>query len=271
MSDLVATDIDGTLLRSDGTVSARSREAIEAVEESGGIFILVTGRPPRWLAPITEQVDHRGLAICANGGIVLDLHTSTVVHVDAFADETGLEVLQRLRAMDPTLAFGVEWADGFAHEGTYPRGVRKSELARGAAQDVDSIEELFARPVVKLLARSPERASLEALAERATAELGDRATITWSSVGLLEVSAPGVTKASALRRFAEGHGLDASAVTAFGDMPNDLPMLEWAGHGVAVSNAHPLVLDLADEVTASNDEDGVALVIERLLAQQPAT
>ena len=270
MSDIVATDIDGTLLRSDGTVSTRSREAIEAVEESGRTFILVTGRPPRWLAPITEQVAHRGLAICANGGIVLDLHTDTVVHVDAFPDQAGMEVLQRLRAMDPTLAFGVEWADGFAHEGTYPRGVRKSELARGAAQDVDTIEDLFARPVVKLLARSPERADLEALAHRAIADLGDRATITWSNVGLLEISAPGITKASALRRFAEGHDRDAGAVTAFGDMPNDLPMLEWAGHGVAVANAHPLVLDLADEVTGTNDEDGVAIVIERLLNGQPA-
>lgn len=264
---LIATDIDGTLLRSDGTVSDRARRAIADVEDSGRLFVLVTGRPPRWLRPITEQVAHRGLAICANGGIVMDLHTEEVVRVDAFPDGVGLDVLNRLRAMDDTLTFGVEWADGFAHEASYPRGTRSSELARGAAQDVGHVDELFARPVVKVLARAQDRGrlALDELAERAIAEIGELATVTWSSVGLLEVSAPAVTKAAALHRFAEDHGLGAEDVLAFGDMPNDLPMIEWAGHGVAVANAHQMVREVADEVTDSNDDDGVAKVIERVL------
>lgn len=264
-ADLVASDIDGTLLRSDGTISDRTKEAIAAVEDSGRPFILVTGRPPRWLAPITEQVDHRGLAICANGGVVIDLHTDEVVRVDAFAPEVGLEVLQRLRAMAPDLAFGVEWADGFAHERAYPRGVRKSELARGASQDVDHVEALFERPVVKLLARAPDAGDLDGLARKAIAELQGLATVTWSSTSLLEISASDVTKAAALKRFADSHEIDHDTVVAFGDMPNDLPMLAWAGHGVAVANAHELVLEAADEVTDDNDADGVAKVIERLL------
>ena len=265
MGHLIASDIDGTLLRSDGTISDRTRAAVAALEEAGHLFILVTGRPPRWLQPIREVLDHRGLAICANGGVVLDLHTNEVVEVQAMPDGVGMDVLTRLRAMDPSLVFGVEWADGFAHEQAYPKGIRRSELARGAAQDVASVEDLFDRPVVKLLARSAARRDLDGLATEAMAEIGDAATVTWSSVSLLEVSAAGVTKAAALERFAAEHDHDADDVTAFGDMPNDLAMLRWAGHGVAVANAHDLVLAEADEVTASNDEDGVATVIERLL------
>ncbi len=266
MGHLIASDIDGTLLRSDGTISDRTRDAIATLEDTGNLFILVTGRPPRWLQPIREILDHRGLAICANGGVVLDLHTNTVVDVHAMPDGLGLEVLQMLRRLDPSLVFGVEWADGFAHEQAYPKGIRRSELARGAAQDVPRVEDLFARPVVKLLARSADRDDLDGLAVEAMDLIGDTATVTWSSTSLLEVSAAGVTKAAALATFADQHGRGADDVTAFGDMPNDLAMLRWAGHGVAVANAHQLVLEEADEVTATNDDDGVAVVIERLLA-----
>jgi len=72
-----------------------------------------------------------------------------------------------------------------------------------------------------------------------------------------------VTKASGLAALAAEHGVEPGEVVAFGDMPNDLPMLAWAGHAVAVANAHPEVLAAADEVTAGNDADGVALVLER--------
>jgi hydroxymethylpyrimidine pyrophosphatase-like HAD family hydrolase len=81
----------------------------------------------------------------------------------------------------------------------------------------------------------------------------------------MEISASGVSKAVALSRLADELGVPADEVVAFGDMPNDVPMLGWAGHAVAVANAHPDVLAAADEITASNDDDGVAQVIERLL------
>ena len=81
---------------------------------------------------------------------------------------------------------------------------------------------------------------------------------TWSVDGLVEISAAGVTKAAALARVCDRLGIDAADVVAFGDMPNDLALLAWAGTSYAVSNAHPSVLAAADHVTASNDEDGVA-------------
>lgn len=265
MVKLVASDIDGTLLRSDGTISPRTRRAVAAAEDAGLIFVLVTGRPPRWLAPVRDQMDHRGLAICANGALVVDLHTDEVVGVNAFDTTTGPEVLAALRDVGDDLAFGVEWPDGFGHEQGYVRGVRKSELVADAAVAVTEDEEFFARPVVKVLVKAPHGAG-EELAQRATVATDGKATVTYSSTGLLEVSAAGVSKASALERLARSHDISAHEVVAFGDMPNDLAMMRWVGRGVAVANAHPVILDVADETTSSNDDDGVAAVIEGLLA-----
>src|SRR3712207_3885891 len=76
---LVASDLDGTLVRSDGTVSDRTRAALEAVEAAGSVLVLVTGRPPRWMHPVVEATGHRGIAVCANGALVYDLHTERVV------------------------------------------------------------------------------------------------------------------------------------------------------------------------------------------------
>ncbi len=266
MVKMVATDIDGTLLRSDQTVSDRTRRAVEAVEDAGLTFMLVTGRPPRWLAPVQEELDHHGIAICANGGVVLDLRTGEVLEVNAFAEDTAREVLGRVRDLAAGLGFGVEWADGFAHDPSYPRGLRQSESVPGAVHDVTDDDQFFDRPVVKLLVRTEDQGeALEDLAGRAVQATDGLATVTWSMGGLLEISAAGVNKASTLARFAQQRDADSGEVVAFGDMPNDLQMLSWAGRGVAVANAHPLILDAADEHTASNDEDGVARVLERLV------
>lgn len=270
MAQLVATDIDGTLLRSDGTISDRTRRAVAAVEQAGLPFVLVTGRPPRWLAPVRDQLGHRGVAICANGALVMDLHTEEVVRVDAFDPDVGRDVLRRIRDLGHAIGagaitFGVEWEDGFAHEAAYPRGIRQSELVAHAVTGVEDDEAFFDRPVIKVLVRGTD-GPVDALVDAAVSATEGLATVTWSTTGLLEISALGVDKAAALARFAGEHGVEAADAMAFGDMPNDLAMLGWVGRGVAVANAHPLVLDAADETTAANDDDGVALVLERLLA-----
>ena len=130
---------------------------------------------------------------------------------------------------------------------------------------VDAVHALIAEPAVKLMLRHTEH-SPDVLVSRARAACGHLAEFSHSSAAdtLLEISAAGVSKASALARLCESRGIDRSDVIAFGDMPNDLPMLAWAGYSVAVANAHPDVRAAADEVTASNDESGVALVLERL-------
>ena len=138
---LVAIDFDGTLLHSDTSISERTLAAVRAAMASGIRIMIVTGRPPRWLRPIGDLLDHRGTAIAANGALVIDLETRKVLdcrHVDRAAAATAIE---RLRRSFPDVRFGVERLDGFAHEHGYPRGIRQSERMPQVAY-VDTVEEL---------------------------------------------------------------------------------------------------------------------------------
>jgi Cof subfamily protein (haloacid dehalogenase superfamily) len=259
---LFATDLDGTLLRSDLTVSDRSRRALAAVEEAGRTLVLVTGRPPRWMPPVVEQTGHTGLALCANGATVYDLATEQVVQEHLIDPGVGAEVVTAIRDALPDVAFAVErgGARGLGHEEAYGM-----PYAPDGEVLVAEVEELVAEPVAKLLARADDM-DPDQMLSRVREVVGDLVEVTHSSTrGLMEISASGVSKAVALSRLADELGVPAGEVVAFGDMPNDLPMLGWAGHAVAVANAHPEVLAAADEVTASNDDDGVARVVERLL------
>ena len=256
---VVASDLDGTLMRSDGTVSARTRESIARVEAAGATFVMVTGRPPRWMRSVAEETGHRGLAVCGNGALVYDLHTEQVVESFLMAAAAAREVAEALRQQIDGVAFAVEYPDRpFGHEEAY--------RPRWDSQDgkvVAPIDELLSRDVVKLLARHRSMGPDEFLA-KAHEVVGAACTVTHSSSdGLVEISARGVSKATGLALVCSQLEVAQEGVVAFGDMPNDLPMLDWAGLGVAVGNAHPSVVEAADEVTASNDDDGVAQVLDR--------
>ncbi|MCK2214413.1 Cof-type HAD-IIB family hydrolase [Actinomadura sp. ATCC 31491] len=256
---LVATDLDGTALHRDGTVSPRTVAAFARVEESGATLVFVTGRPPRWMGGVASAVRHRGLAICANGALIYDLHTERIVESHLIAVDVLEEVVAQLRANVSDLVFSVEYEAGFAHESDFLLG--GLDRRAGAAPRADSVT---ARPCAKLLALHP-RMGADELHALVHDLVGHLVTATHSSSrGLIEMSAQGVTKATALAALAKEQGIDAAEVVAFGDMPNDLPMLSWAGTSYAVANAHPDVLAAVDHVTAANDEDGVAQVLEKL-------
>ena len=262
---LVATDLDGTIVRTDGTVSDRTVAALRAAEDAGICVVFVTGRPTRWMAEIAQRTRHTGMAICANGAILYDLHAERVVERFPLAAELALQVVAAVRRAVPSAGFGVETADGFGHE---PRYLPRYPV-KGTAQVAD-IEALLDGPVLKLLVRDEERSSDELLAA-ARQVVGDLAEVTHSTptgAALLEISAAGVSKATTLARLCAERGIDAEEVVAFGDMPNDLPMLAWAGTSYAVANAHPDVLVAVARRTASNDDDGVALVVERLVSRR---
>jgi hypothetical protein len=262
---LVATDLDGTIVRSDGTVSARTVAALSRVEEAGATVVLVTGRPPRWMSGIAEAVAHHGLAICANGALVYDLHTEEVVEQHLIPVETLREAIARLRTALPGLGFAVEYQDGIVFESCYDRAGWDRSPKIGRIADG---EELLARPCAKLLARHPS-AGPDELLEHALRAVGDIVTPTHSNgIRLLEISALGVSKATSLARLCAQRGIAAEDVVAFGDMLNDLPMLTWAGRPYAVANAHPDVLATVPGRTDSNDEDGVAQVLERFFPPQ---
>ncbi|HEY5031628.1 MAG TPA: HAD family hydrolase [Actinomycetes bacterium] len=260
---LVATDLDGTIVRHDGTVSPRVRSAISAVEQLGLPMVFVTGRPPRWMAEVADLPSLHGVAICANGALVYDLRADTVLERFELTPDVGLEAVGRLREVMPGAAYAVETVDGFVHEAAF--------VARWPGRgfvEVATAEEMFPVPVAKLLVRD-ESSSGDAMLAVAAPALGDLVTVTHSNVRdcLLEISAPGVTKASTLARVAAEHGVEAAGVLAFGDQPNDVAMLVWAGTGYAMRGGHPEVLAAVSTHAESVDDDGVALVLERLMAE----
>lgn len=262
---LVATDLDGTLLRSDGTLSPRTVGALAAITAAGADVVLVTGRPIRWLHHVYDQLDAPLPTICANGAVVYDPHTDTVLRADPLAPELLAEVVRRLRAEVPGASFAVEITDGreFRHEAGYEA---RWDYGVPTSREIDDPTELHAAPAVKLLVRSG-RQDPDAFVRVVAGALAGLAEATHSSYsGLVEISAAGVTKAAGLAWYCAQHGLDAADVVAFGDMPNDVPMLTWVGRGVAVANAHPAVREIADDVTDDHNADGVAAYLETLLA-----
>jgi HAD superfamily hydrolase (TIGR01484 family) len=258
---LVASDLDGTLLRPDETVSDRTRRAVAAARDAGITVVLVTGRPPRSIGRLAERVGVEGIAICANGAVVWDLDQGTMLDYSPVAAELAARLVHDLREAIPGVLFAVELERKFGREGGWDDGLRP---APPEALEADALE-LITGPVTKLLVRHPTL-PFEEVAERARRAIGDDAVATWAGLRLVEISAAGVTKASALERLCRRLGIAASEVVAVGDMDNDLAMLEWAGTAVAVANATQDVLDAADEVTAANTDDGVALLLERILA-----
>ncbi len=264
---VIATDLDGTLLRSDLSVSPRTKAAIDAAEDAGVLVVIATGRPPRWIPPIIEQLGDRGLVVCANGASVYDpARHELVQRIDLAPDVVG-ELVDEIQAAYPDAVLGVEQGFDFGVD----VAIEQADFDfRDLIPDVTvaPIRSFLDRDTTKLIVRLPSSIP-PGTAAAVQALVGGRATVTHSTTEwFLELSHPSVHKAAAVERLIEDHGFGAADVAAFGDMPNDLELVRWAGLGVAVANAHPALKEAADEVTASNDEDGVALVIERLLAER---
>lgn len=259
---LVATDLDGTIIRGDGTISARTVAAFARVEAAGARFVLVTGRPPRWMREIAAIFGHRGTAICANGALAYDMRTDAVTARHLIPAPVLAAAAAALRAAVPGIGIAVEYPDGGAADGLYQ--AVNWDINQAIPRPGDAV--LFSRPASKLLARHLGYNCDDLLALTQPA-IGGLVSVTHSNgKGLIEASALGVSKASVVAEIAADFGIAREAVLAFGDMPNDLPMLAWAGTSYAMANAHPDVLAAVDLKALTNDEDGVALVLEELFS-----
>ncbi|WP_030574618.1 Cof-type HAD-IIB family hydrolase [Streptomyces aureocirculatus] len=260
---LIATDLDGTLLRCDDTVSDRSRRALAAASEAGARHLVVTGRPAPRVRPLLEELDYDGLAVCGQGAQLYDAGSGRMVWsvtLDRELAEVALgkieaEVGQVFAAVDQDGVDGLTLIEP-GYEMPHPTLPAVRVPRRGV---------LWEEPISKVLLRHPALADDE-LAAVARGAVESLATVTMSGPGTVELQPCGVTKATGLALAAERMGIGAARTIAFGDMPNDIPMFAWAAHGVAMANAHQELKAVADELTASNEEDGIAVVIERLLA-----
>ncbi|WP_328318440.1 HAD family hydrolase [Streptomyces sp. NBC_00388] len=259
---LIATDLDGTLLRDDDSVSERTRAALAAMTAAGAAHIVVTGRAVPWTRHILEGLGYEGLAVCAQGAqvyhagedrlltsVTLDRRLAGVAIAKIEADTGPLALAASRDGLDGEVLVSPDYR---AHKGPLPV-VRFEDRA-----------ELWSAPINKVYIQHPELSD-DALAQAARQSAGNLVDVVMAGEGVVEILPLGLSKATGLSLAARRLGLTASDTIAFGDMPNDIPMFGWAAHGVAMANAHDSLKAVADEVTTSNGDDGIAVVLERLL------
>ncbi|MER5474512.1 HAD family hydrolase [Streptomyces sp. NPDC002685] len=261
---LVATDLDGTLLRSDETVSERTREALAAVTAAGAAHIVVTGRAVPWTRHILDDLGYRGLAVCGQGAQVYDAGEHRLLTSVTLDRQLAALALAKIEAeVGPLLlAASRDGLDGAVLVGP---GYRRLDGSLPVVPIKDA-SDLWSAPLNKVYVQHPTLSDDE-LAAVTVEVAGGLVGVTMAGAGIVELLPLGLSKATGLSLAARRLGLKAADTLAFGDMPNDLPMFAWAAHGVAMDNAHDDLKAIADEVTSSNEEDGIAVVLERLLTQ----
>ncbi|AIV35434.1 HAD family hydrolase [Streptomyces sp. MPA0124] len=257
---LIATDLDGTLLRGDDTISQRTRDALAAATAAGAAHIVVTGRAVPWTRHILDDLGYDGLAVCGQGAqvyhagehrlltsVTLDRQLAGVALAKIEAETGPLYLAASRDGLDGDVLVG----PGYEVGGDLP------------ALPLTDASDLWSAPLNKIYIQHPTLSDDE-LAEVARQAAGGFVTVTMAGAGVVELLPLGLSKATGLSLAARRLGLKAADTIAFGDMPNDVPMFGWAARGVAMANAHEELKAVADEVTSSNNEDGIAVVLERL-------
>ena len=262
---LIATDLDGTLVRNDDTVSAYSHEVLDRVRAAGIRIVGATGRGPRLTSLTRNDIRAADFLVLAQGGWVLDQAESSYLLRSRLSGPALAETLARLEAEVGRLSVMVEalehddaplWGD-YDPTWRYPVVVERRPRADCLTGDV-----------IKAFARSFDHHVDELLEIARRIVPPEVASVTQAGLDYVEICPANVNKGTGLAVVAEAVGVDPQDVLVFGDMPNDLPMFAWAGWSrVAVANAHPSLMAVADEVTLSNDEDGVAVYLDKLLSR----
>lgn len=263
---LIVTDLDGTFLSPDGSVSALNSDAVRAAQRTGIPVLFATGRPVRWLDVIRDLPGAHPTVIASNGAVLYDLGGGQLLERICIDTDVALAAVRRIRDHVPSTYFAFETGMRFGHEFGYRlHGDHGTDpaLVSGPVEDIARNQEF-----VKMLVQSAV-VSADDLLTAVRHAVGTSLTATHSAfgdLGLVEVSAPGVSKASMLQRCCAELGVAAEQVAAFGDMPNDLDMLGWAGLPHVVANAHPAVLAMRYPVVQSNVDSGVGRTILRWLS-----
>ncbi|SDK79565.1 hypothetical protein SAMN05216298_1396 [Glycomyces sambucus] len=264
---VIASDLDGTLLAPGGTLSERTRDALAAARAEGVSVVAVTARTPYGVDMLPDLIPLLDGAICANGAIDYVPGTGSVRVLRSIRIGPGRRVAAAIAKRLPDAVFAVETGTGIVGEEAYRPLVGASNW--DFVPDVDAVFKR-AKRAVKIKVYCAERTGEEMAAAVEGAELGGLSMCHWGDFGMLDFNARGADKAFGLASWCKERRVGPDEVIAFGDMPNDVPMLAWAGRSYAMGDAHPEAVEAATDRTATNAEDGVAQVIEALLAGEAA-
>lgn len=259
---LIATDMDGTLLRSDQTISARTLAAIRDAHRAGITVMAATGRGWRSAVPLLAPAPEVTTAVCSNGALVRDIVGEANTDVFAFPAARVAPLVDAVVATVPDAGLAWELANGdFGFDPVY--AAMRPDVADHYPEH-EGAQPPIGEEMLKLLVRHPQMDEATLLAALEPVLPSD-VLATYSGIDTVEITGDGVHKAAALAVVCDRLGVGADEVVALGDNRNDVEMLRWAGRGVAMGNALDAVVAVAGEQTAHHMDDGVAIVIEDVL------
>ncbi len=258
---MIASDIDGTMLRTDGTLSDVTRASLHRAHEAGLHVVPATGRPFVVATDVIEALEINEFWVFANGAVTRHLSRADTIFAQRIAQADAVALVERLRSNIPGSGFAVEFDLDVVFEAGFadlvpviPRGTAVPDVISGIDQDVQ-----------KLLMFHGDK-TLDQLYQMAVDVLGDDGVASYSGLGFIEVAAAHVTKATALDALAAELGFTSAEVAVFGDNHNDIPMLEWAGHSFAMANATDDAKEAAGEIIGHTDNNGLAAKVDEILA-----
>lgn len=267
MIKLVAIDLDGTLLNSQKEISLRNKQALMAAKQAGVKVVICTGRPLAAIGPYLEELglqDEGDYSITFNGGLVQKNDTGAIIEKTLMP----LEAIHELYQLATTLNMPFDVLSDVVvmqlpSAPNYPSIY--SSLNKLLTFESYKLEELTPNRIYNKVVVAIDEAYLNERIKEIPASFYERFEIIKTRNNLLEFMPKGITKAYGISLLAKDLGIRAEEIMTLGDEENDLPMIEYAGLGVAMANAIPLVKEAADVVTDTNDQDGVAKAVEKYI------
>jgi Cof subfamily protein (haloacid dehalogenase superfamily) len=259
---LFVSDVDGTLVRHDKSLSDGNVAAARRLVAAGVAMSLISARPPSGMLWIAEKIGLAGPFAAFNGGTVFDAD-GTIRSAARLDDALAADCLELIRDRCETWLFTRGHWYAHSGEGTHPE---RERLSAGIEPSVRSDFSGIVSQIDKLVAVTDDAALLDTIEREAKTRFGNAANIVRSQTYYLDFTAPAANKGDGVAALASAVGVPLGEVAVAGDMDNDLPMFARAAHSYAMGQANERVRLAASEVSATNDEDGVAVAIDRLLS-----
>ena len=266
---MIALDLDGTLNNDAKEITPKTREALLKVQAQGVTVVLASGRQAPGLQREAEALDlakHHGLLLSYNGGRIEDATTHEILFDKSLPNALAVRFLRHLEkfSVSPVVDNGKAILTTCAYNYKVQDESRNNNMAVEIVDNIaDAVEAQGVSPAKILTAAQNE--TLVPLMPYLREGFEDEMDFVQSAPWFYEGMAKGVSKSKSLARVCEQLGIQSSEVMAFGDAQNDMDMIRFAGHGVAMGNATPDILAAADAVTDTNDRDGVAKALERFV------
>ncbi|WP_019831495.1 Cof-type HAD-IIB family hydrolase [Sphingomonas sp. PR090111-T3T-6A] len=264
---LFVSDVDGTLVRRDKSLSDATIEAAHRLAHAQVAMTLISARPPSGILPLARALGLTNTLAAFNGGTLVSPEGEILVarHIDADASRTAVALIRASGASLWAFADG-QW---YISDGENPHLAREERSSMVAPIVRDDFESLHGR-IDKLVGVSDDEPLVAKLEADCKAALGGSAEVSCSQTYYCDITHPKANKGDGIAALSAALDIPLEETAAIGDMPNDIPMLRQAGMAIAMGQAPATVKAEADWISATNDEDGVAKAIERVLLPEVA-